>query len=170
VVSLWSRCIDRKTDRRMRRTSPPTLASGAIPGSWAQARFVIVWLRTSTQIHRPSQDRPSPNNNTTTPDSWTTVARISRPLQHCFANCVISCSVQSQKKTCFQPLSKPSDPLELILFMPNITPVPTLPWNYIAKLVCIGDSGRSSLAEFTHPPDLIDRLREIQLDGPTMRR
>jgi len=31
--------------------------------------------------------------------------------------------------------------------MPNITPVPPLPWNYIAKLVCIGDSGcgKSSL-------------------------
>ncbi|EXJ91849.1 hypothetical protein A1O3_00399 [Capronia epimyces CBS 606.96] len=31
--------------------------------------------------------------------------------------------------------------------MPNITPVPTPPWNYIAKLVCIGDSatGKSSL-------------------------
>ncbi|KAL2424194.1 Ras-related protein RABB1b [Exophiala dermatitidis] len=31
--------------------------------------------------------------------------------------------------------------------MPNITPVPALPWNYIAKLVCIGDSGtgKSSL-------------------------
>ncbi|RVX66454.1 hypothetical protein B0A52_09684 [Exophiala mesophila] len=31
--------------------------------------------------------------------------------------------------------------------MPITTPVPTLPWNYIAKLVCIGDSGtgKSSL-------------------------
>ena len=31
--------------------------------------------------------------------------------------------------------------------MPIITPVPTLPWHYIAKLVCIGDSGtgKSSL-------------------------
>lgn len=31
--------------------------------------------------------------------------------------------------------------------MPTYTPAPTLPWNYIAKLVCIGDSstGKSSL-------------------------
>ena len=29
--------------------------------------------------------------------------------------------------------------------MPTITPVPPLPWNYIAKLVCIGDSGQSHL-------------------------
>lgn len=28
-----------------------------------------------------------------------------------------------------------------ISLMPNITPVPPPPWNYIAKLVCIGDSG-----------------------------
>ena len=35
-----------------------------------------------------------------------------------------------------------------LLSMPVRTDAPTLPWNYIAKLVCIGDSGESLVKFF----------------------
>jgi len=59
-----------------------------------------------------------------------------------------------------------------VTLMPAITTAPTLPWNYIAKLVCIGDSGLSTSIPrrgSDHGRCLtVCRNGQVELDGPAV--